>query len=50
MEKVVRINFTSGELETGFIHINENNEIVMFTDENGNELLEYSSWYVSDEQ
>lgn len=38
-----------GPIATGFIHINENNEITMFTDENGNELTTYSSWDVIEE-
>ena len=49
MERVVKIVFTEGPLATGFIHLNENHEIILFTDENGNELTEYSSWYVSEE-
>ena len=46
MEKIVKIKFNSGSIEYGYIHINENDEIVLFTDENGNELTNYSSWYV----
>ena len=46
MERVVKIVFTEGTIATGFIHLNENNEITLFTDDNGNELTEYASWYV----
>jgi hypothetical protein len=49
MERVVKIIFNEGPIATGFVHINENNEITMFTDDNGNELTEYSSWYVEEE-
>jgi ribosomal protein S11 len=49
MNRIVKINFTHGPLATGFIHINENNEIVLFTDENGNELTQYESWYIPEE-
>jgi hypothetical protein len=49
MERIVKIHFIEGPLATGFIHINENNEITLFTDDNGNELTEYSSWYVPEE-
>lgn len=49
MEKIVKIAFNEGPIETGFIHINENNEIVLFTDNEGNELIEYASWYVIEE-
>jgi hypothetical protein len=46
MERIVKIVFNDGPLSTGYIHLNENNEITLFTDENGNELATYNSWYV----
>jgi ribosomal protein S11 len=49
MERTVKICFIDGNIKGGFIHLNENNEIVLFTDEDGNELTEYSSWYVVEE-
>ena len=49
MERIAKIIFTEGPLATGFIHINENNQITLFTDENGNELTEYASWYITEE-
>lgn len=49
MNRIVKINFTHGLIATGFIHINENNEIVLFTDENGNELTQYESCYIPEE-
>ena len=49
MERIIKIAFLDGPIATGFIHINENNEITLFTDENGNELTEYASWYVPEE-
>lgn len=49
METIIKINFTEEPIATGFIHLNENHEITLFTDENGNELTEYASWYVPEE-
>ena len=49
MERIVRIVFNGGPIATGFIHINESNEITLFTDDNGNELTTYSSWYIPEE-
>jgi hypothetical protein len=49
MNTIVKINFIDGPIATGFIHLNENNEVVLFTNENGDEILHPSSWYVPEE-
>ena len=49
MERIVRIVFNDGPITTGFIHINESNKITLFTNDNGNELTTYSSWYIIEE-
>jgi hypothetical protein len=49
METIVKIVYLDGPIATGFIHIDENHEITMFTDENGNELTTHSSWYIPEE-
>jgi hypothetical protein len=49
METIVKIHFNEATMTTGFIHLNENHKIMLFTDDNGNELTEYTSWYVPEE-
>ena len=49
METIIKITFLKGPIATGFIHLNENNEITLVTDENGNELTYYESWTISEE-
>lgn len=50
MERIVKVIFTTDPITTGFVHINENNEITLFTNDQGESLTVYDSWYIAEEQ
>lgn len=51
MDEIIirQVRFTSGLIESGFVHVDSSHQIVLFTDLAGNELLTYESWYPEDE-